>query len=75
MAVLEGQQTHTANEEADINLVRYTKQCQCCGKCGHVSSGCSLRQSVCYKFGKRGHLQAVCKSVIKPAAAPDKAVK
>ena len=76
MAVLEGQQIHTsANEEADINLVRYTKQCQCCGKRGHVSSVCRLRQSVCYKCGKKGHLQAVCKSVIKPTTAPDRVVK
>ena len=43
MAVLEGQQTHRANEEADINLIRYTKQCQSCGKCGHVSLVCCLR--------------------------------
>ena len=76
MAVLEGQQIHTsANEEADINLVRYTKQCQCCGKRGHISSVCHLRQSVCYKCGKKGHLQAVCKSAIKPTIAPDRAVK
>ena len=76
MAVLEGQQTHTrSNEEADINLIRYTKQCQCCGKRGHVSLVCRLRQSVCYKCGKGGHLQVMCKSAIKPAAAPDKAVK
>ena len=76
MAVLEGQQIHTsANEEADINLVRYTKQCQCSGKCGHVSSVCHLRQSACYKCGKKGHLQAVCKSAIKPTTAPDRAVK
>jgi len=30
MAVLEGQRGHTpANEETDINFVRYNKQCQC----------------------------------------------
>ena len=75
MAVLEGQQARTpANDETDINLVRYTKQCQCCGKRGHVSSVCRLRQSLCYKCGKKGHLQAVCKSSIKPTTA-DKAVK
>ena len=40
-----------------------------------VSSLGRLCQSVYYKCGKKGQLQAVCKSVIKPAAAPDKAVK
>ena len=43
IAVLEGQQTHTpATNEIYINLMRYNKQCQCCGKHGHVSSVCRL---------------------------------
>jgi len=74
MVVLEGQQTQSpANEEANINLVRYTNQCQCCGKCGHVLSACHHQSSLCYKCGKRGHLQAVCRS--KLTTAPDKALK
>ena len=75
MAVLEGQQTNTPTNESEVNFVRYTKHCQCCGKRGHVTSVCRLRQSVSYKCEKRGHLQTVCKSSIKPTAAPDKAVK
>ena len=76
MAVLEGQQTRTpANNDTDINLMRYNKECQCCGKRGHVSSVCRFRQSICFKCKKRGHLQTVCKSSIKPTITPDKAVK
>ena len=54
--------------------MRYSKQCQCCGKRGHATSVCRLWQSLCYKCGKRGHLQVVCKST-KLTAASDKAVK
>ena len=76
MAVLEGQQMRTqANIDTDINLMRYNKECQCCGKRGHVSSVCRFRQSICFKCKKRGHLQTVCKSSIKPTITPDKAVK
>ena len=76
MAVLEGQQTRTpANNDTDINLMRYNKECQCCGKRGHVSSVCRFRQSICFKCKKRGHLQTVCKSSIEPIITPDKAVK
>ena len=82
MAVLDWQQIHThthththTNEESDINVVRHTKQCQCCGKRGHVTSVCCLQQSLCYKCGKRGHLQVVCKSSTKLTAVSDTAVK
>ena len=72
MAVLDHQQEATVFPQSEMQSVRYKNMCSTFGKWGHATIKCHFQQMTCYKCGKQGHLQAVCKEQVREPSNADK---
>ena len=59
--VEEGLNNLSVSSRPDIHKV-LRKKSSSCYRCGHWANDCKHRVTVCRRCGKRGHLQAVCRS-------------
>jgi hypothetical protein len=37
-----------------------TRDCEVCGRVGHVAANCRMRHAECYNCGEKGHMKTVC---------------
>ena len=56
--------------EVKVPPPRKSEKCQHCGRSNHLSKDCRLKNAVCYRCKKRGHIAAIC-TIAQPTPGQD----